>query len=109
MHAAALPEEIYIKLAFDSHEEAAKWCDSVIAALPGHVFDVGPLDRVVIWKPGEGQLEVHLSVLAMRVVRAVGGRYMPVRGVVSIAQLPPGLRMVRGSDADAQAYKFLKG
>jgi hypothetical protein len=39
---------------------------------------------------GAHKSQVFLSVLAMRIVRALGKRHMPVVGLVSLAELPSG-------------------
>lgn len=106
--ASMLPEEIYIELRFDDHDRAVAWCDSVVPDLRRHVYDLGTLDRVVLWRPGTDQSQVFLSVLAMRIVRALGKRYMPVVGLVSLAELPSGLLLMLGDQPDELAYRNVK-
>jgi hypothetical protein len=103
-----LPEEIYVELHFDDHDRAVAWCDSLVSDLQRRVFDFGPWDRVVLWRPSLDQSKVYLSVLAMRIVRALGNRYLPVTGLVSLAQFPPGFQLMLGNQSDQQAYREVK-
>ena len=104
VHPSTLPEEIYVRLEFDNQDKAKRWCDDVTETLARPISDVGPFDRVVLWAPAHDGNAVYLSVLAMRLVRAQGGRYLPARELVSMGQLPAGLEMLIGSQTDERAY-----
>jgi hypothetical protein len=47
---AMLPEEIYVEMRFDDYDRAVAWCDSVESDLRRPVFNLGTLDRVVLWR-----------------------------------------------------------
>ena len=107
IHPSALPEEVYVWLGFDSQDTAKHWCDEVSEILARPLSDGGSLDRIVLWAPERSGSSVYVSVLGMRIVRAQEKRYMPVRGIVSLAELPGGLAMLIGSQVDLRAYQHL--
>ena len=106
--ASQLPEEVYVELCFDNYQLAVNWCESVLSDLRQGVANREPSSHVVLWRPIAGGSEVYASVLTMRIVRALGGRYTSVRRLVSLAQLPAGLEMMIGDSSDQGAYRDAK-
>lgn len=112
-HLALVPVELYFRLGFRELTEAREWAERAVDVLREvRVETPVILDRIVVWgprreRPGirvEGEGYVFLSELALRCLRAVDHRPIPVPEMVSLARLHRLLEMLEGSDIDQQAY-----
>lgn len=114
-----LPEELYIKIVFDDHARAAKWCADVVGWLENvQGYDSAlAFHRVVIWGPKplgaeyslSGQGTVYVSELAIRLLRAIGPVRVSRSEITSLGQLEYDMHMYVGSADDQRAYDEIRG